>query len=190
MIDHLVYGTPDLAATVAELGSRLGIALTPGGRHVGLGTRNFLAGLGNGAYLEVIGPDVDRPPPEQPRPFGLDELTAPRLLTWAARASDLTGDVLSMSRRRENGVLLEWRVALPDENEDGLVPFLIDWGDSPHPSADAAGGLELISFTGTHPSPDRVATLLSALGQELPVTAGPPRLRAVVRGPAGEVVLT
>lgn len=190
MIDHLVYGTCDLAATVDDLGRRLGASLTPGGQHVGLGTRNYLASLGNGAYLEVIGPDPDQPTPEQPRPFGVDELTSPRLLTWAARASELAGPVLAMSRRREDGVLLEWRLAFPDENEGGLVPFLIDWGESPHPSEDAAGGLELVSFTGTHPAPDRVVAKLAALGQELPVTTGPPGLRAVLHGPAGEVVLT
>ena len=203
MIDHLVYGTPDLATTVAELGRRLGIALTPGGQHVGLGTRNFLAGLGSGAYLEVIGPDPDQPPPAQPRPFGIEELASPRLVTWAARVADLPavvdlarqagydpGPALSMSRRRQDGVLLEWQVAFSEENEGGVVPFLIDWGASPHPSADAVGGLSLASLTGTHPSPDRVRAKLSALGQELPVGEGPAALRAVLRTPAGEVVLT
>jgi hypothetical protein len=204
VIDHLVYGTSDLAATVDDLNRRFGVTLTPGGQHVGLGTRNFLAGLGSGAYLEVIGPDPDRPAPERPRPFGVDDLTSPRLLTWAARVPDLSsvvdgardagydpGPVLPMSRRRQDGVLLEWRLTFSEEdNEDGLVPFLIDWGSSPHPSADAVDGLELVSLTGTHPAPDRVAAKLSALGQELPVTSGPPALRAVLRTPAGEVELT
>ena len=204
MIDHLVYGTPDLAATVSELGGRLGVELTPGGQHLGLGTRNFLASLGDGAYLEVIGPDPDQPDPEQPRPFGIDEFASPRLLTWAARVPDLSsvldrareagydaGPALSMTRRRQDGVLLEWQVAFAEhENEDGLVPFLIDWGTSPHPSADAVAGVELVSLTGTHPAPDRVLAKLSALGQELPVTSGSPALRAVLRSPAGEVVLT
>lgn len=203
MIDHLVFGTPDLAATVAELSDRLGVELTPGGQHVGLGTRNFLASLGSGRYLEAIGPDPEQPDPGQPRPFGLDDLTAPRLLTWAAGVSDLAsvvdrarqagydpGEVLSMSRRRADGVLLEWQVAFSEETEGGLVPLLIDWGDSPHPSGDAAGGLELVSFTGTHPDPDRVAGKLAALGLELPVIPGSPALWATLSTPAGEVVLT
>jgi hypothetical protein len=204
VIDHLTYGTPDLAATVADVGREWGVELTPGGQHIGLGTRNFLAGLGNGVYLEVIGPDLEQPAPEAGRPYGIDELAAPRLLTWVAQVSGLEdaveraraagydpGPILSMSRRRPDGVLLEWQLTLPgQESEDGLVPFLIDWGDSPHPSSDAVGGLELVSLTGTHPAPDRVAAKLSALGQELVVTSGAPALRAVVGTPAGEVVLT
>lgn len=205
MIDHLVYATSELATTVDELGRRLGVALTPGGQHVGLGTRNYLAGLGSGAYLEVIGPDPEQPEPERPRPFGLDELTEPRLLTWVARVSDLAtavekaraagydpGPVFAMSRRRQDGVLLEWQLTLsgPD-SESGLVPFLIDWGDSPHPSEDSVHGVELVSLTGVHPSPDRVAVKLAALGQDLAVTEGSaPGLRAVLRSPGGEVILT
>jgi hypothetical protein len=204
LIDHLVYGTSDLAATVAELGDRLGVELTPGGQHVGLGTRNYLAALGNGAYLEVIGPDPDQPVPDQPRPFGVDEPTSPRLLVWAARVDGIQnavdraqsvgydpGPILGMSRRRVDGVLLEWQLTLPGpENEGGLVPFLIDWGSSPHPSEDAVAGLELVSLTGTHPAPDRVAAKLAALDVELPVAVGEPALRAVLRTPAGQVVLT
>jgi len=201
VIDHLVYGTSDLAATVDELGRRLGVSLTFGGQHLGLGTRNYLAALGNGAYLEVIGPDPDQPAPDEPWPF---DLSSPRLVTWAARVPDLAaalvrarsaghdpGPALSGARTRADGVRVEWQVAFnPAESEDGLVPFLIDWGSSRHPSQDAVAGVELLSLTGTHPEPDRVLAKLSALGEELPVTPGQPGLRAELRTPAGDVVLT
>jgi hypothetical protein len=205
LIDHLVYATADLAATVADLERRLGVSLTPGGQHVGRGTRNYLAGLGAGAYLEVIGPDPEQAEPDQPRPFGVDELAEPRLLTWAARVSDLAaavsraraagydpGPVMAMSRRRSDGVLLEWELTVPDvESENGLVPFLIDWGATPHPAEDATPGVELVSLTGVHPSPDRVAAKLAALDQSLVVEAGPtPGLCAVLRSSVGDVVLS
>ena len=41
-IDHLVYAVPDLAAAVIDLEARFGVAPSPGGAHVGLGTFNAL----------------------------------------------------------------------------------------------------------------------------------------------------
>ncbi len=112
-LDHLVYAVPDLA-----LAGDLGIDLSEGGRHIGRGTRNLLADLGDGAYLEVIGPDPDQPEPDQPRPFGIDTLTEPKLVAWAVRVKDIEdvverakaqgydpGPVVPMSRERPDGVL-------------------------------------------------------------------------------------
>ena len=131
MIDHLVYATVHLAQTVNELNSRFGVTLTPGGQHVGLGTRNFLADLGDSRYLEVIGPDPEQPAPNQPRPFGIDDLAEPRLVTWAARVSDLDeavrraraagydpGPIVSMSRDSGDGVPLHWRMTLSERRAD------------------------------------------------------------------------
>ena len=43
-----------------------------------------------------------------------------------------------MQRRTADGQLLQWRLT-PAEfaRSDGLVPFLIDWGASPHPTSQA-----------------------------------------------------
>ena len=53
------------------------------------GTRNALLSLGPGTYLEIIGPDPEQPTPAQPRPFGIDDLKEPRLVTWAAKGKEL-----------------------------------------------------------------------------------------------------
>jgi hypothetical protein len=198
-IDHLVYATPYLPGTVSALAEQ-GVELSPGGPHVGRGTRNFLAGLGDATYLEVIGPDTEQPEPAEPRPFGIDGLQAPRLVTWAARVSRLA-DVLDnaagyplvgpvpMSRRRPDGVLLEWELAFPPDG-DGLVPFLIDWHDAPHPAEDLAQRTQLVSLVGLHPRPDAIAQHVSVLGQSLEVGFGEqPALEAVLSTPRGSVVL-
>ncbi|MGW0928653.1 VOC family protein [Streptomyces sp. NPDC002644] len=199
LLDHLVYATPDLASTVADFTRRTGVAPAPGGAHVGLGTRNYLVGLGGRRYLEIVGPDLDQPEPAGPRPFGVGNLSAPRLATWAicppdpdaavaaARSAGVaTGPLRGMSRRRPDGTLLEWRLTA---GESVVVPFLIDWGATGHPSA----GLPSVSLLGMSASttdPDETRRHLAALGTGLDLTEGPDRLVARIGTPAGVLELS
>jgi hypothetical protein len=203
-IDHLVYATPDLTAGVKQIETLLGIHATPGGQHPGEGTRNALVALGPTSYLEIIGPDPDQGKPAGPRKFGIDDLKAPRLVTWAAKGTNLTqivaearrrgvaiGDVIPGSRRTPTGVLLSWHIT----NQrafvaNGLVPFFIDWGDTPHPATSAAAGATLISLRAEHPDPENVQRMLGALGLDLPVVKGAkPALVATIAGAHGRVDL-
>ena len=203
-VDHLVYGTPDLDATVDELERRLGVRATPGGRHPGQGTRNAVLALGPTTYLEILGPDPEQPEPDRPRWLGIDDLTAPRLVAWAAKASDLSalvadarqegielGDVLSGSRRRPDGTTLTWQVTDPHRIvAGGVVPFFIDWGETPHPAQSAASGLELTGLRGEHPDVARVGEILGRLGLKLPIDPGStPALIATLQTPRGIVEL-
>ncbi|WP_254879016.1 VOC family protein [Streptomyces sp. NA04227] len=179
VLDHLVYATPELAATVEEFAERTGVRPAPGGVHPGLGTRNHLVDLGEGRYLEIIGPDPEAPEPRRPRPFGIDELTGPRLVTWALCPVDLDatvggarsagydpGPVVPMSRTTAEGATLNWRLAgLTGQEPPGLVPFLIDWGTSPHPTS--APGLPRLTLEGLQlhaMAPGLTLGRLSALG--------------------------
>ncbi|SDP01070.1 Glyoxalase-like domain-containing protein [Nakamurella panacisegetis] len=205
-LDHLVYATPELDATVAEFVGATGVRPAEGGRHVGRGTRNYLVGLGPGRYLEIIGPDIEHPATAGAGlPFGIEALTASRLLTWAVRADDVDsaaavsaaagadlGPALPMSRRTPDGRLLQWRLAsampLPF---GGVTPFLIDWGRSAHPSSDPAlPTLSLQGFEATHPDPDGVRGTLEALQLRLPVDLGMVGLQAVLATPQGSVRLS
>ena len=141
-LDHLVYAVPDLAKARTDLGQQLGIELSDGGAHPGRGSRNALFSLGESSYVEVIGPDPEQGEPENPRPFGIDDLVAPRVVTWATPERDLDarlelarkagydgGAAFPLSRDLPDGTHLAWRVARPIvHGGDGLVPFLIDWG--------------------------------------------------------------
>jgi hypothetical protein len=203
-VDHLVYATPDLNRGVEEIEKLLGVRATPGGQHPGRGTRNALIKLGPATYLEIIAPDPEQPAPEAPRPFGIDGLKESRLVTWAAKGVDLErlrdeavrksaslGEVTSGSRRRTDGVLLSWRYTDPRTVlADGLVPFFIDWGQSPHPAQTAAAGGSLVALRAEHPDAQRVQRLLSGLGIDLHVQAGAkPALIATIDTPRGIVEL-
>lgn len=203
-IDHLVYATPDLTAGITRVEALLGIRATPGGQHPGEGTRNALIALGPTSYLEIIGPDPEQPKPDHPRRFGIDALSAPRLVTWAAKGSDLTqivdaahrrgvmlGNVMPGSRRTPAGVLLTWQVT--DQRAviaDRIIPFFIDWGRTPHPASSAAAGATLIALRAEHPDAAHVRNIVKQLGLDLPVTTAPrPALVATLATPRGQVEL-
>ena len=203
-VDHLVYAAPDLDRGIDQVEALLGLRASPGGQHPGRGTRNALLSLGAGAYLEIIGPDPDRPPPPQPRPFGIDHLDEPRLVTWAAKAQGFEqlarnaeragvklGEVIAGSRQRTDGVVLSWRYTDPRTVvADGVVPFFIDWGTTPHPARSAAPGASLVTLRAEHPDGPRVQSALSRLGIDLVVQRGPrATLIAVIAGPRGRVEL-
>ena len=203
-LDHLVYATPDLAIGIDAIEKLLGLRASPGGQHPGLGTRNALVALGPSSYLEIIGPDPDQPRPAGRLRFGIDDLKAPRIVTWVAKGTDLEkvartaaergvglGPVIPGSRRRPDGVVLAWRYTDPNTViADRIVPFLIDWGTSPHPSASATRGATLVGVRAEHPEPERVRQMLDVLGLDLRVQKGTaPAIIATIDSPRGRVEL-
>jgi hypothetical protein len=203
-VDHLVYATPDLQLGIDAIEKQLGVKATAGGQHPGLGTRNALVALGPASYLEIIGPDPEQPKPSGPRRFGIDELTAPRIVRWVVKSGDLAaiaaraakagvtlGPIASGSRRRPDGVVLAWRYTDPAVVvADGLVPFFIDWGSSPHPALTAARGARLVQVRAEHPDAARVQRMLDQLGLELRVSqAAAPAIIATIDSPRGRMEL-
>jgi hypothetical protein len=202
-IDHLVFATPNLAAGVDQVEKLLGVKAVPGGQHPGAGTRNALIRLGELTYLEIIGPDPDQPKPASSRRFDIDDLKSSRLVTWAAKGTDLDalvrnskqhgvdlGQVQAGSRRRPDGVLLAWKTASPALNADGIIPFFIDWGTTPHPASSLPKVCTLVALRAEHPDADRVRAELSSLGLNLRVDARPaPALIATIHTPHGDVEL-
>lgn len=203
-VDHLVYAAPDLDAAIDALEKRLGVRATPGGSHPGRGTRNALIALGPASYLEIIAPDPLQPRPSEPPPFGVGESKMPRLVAWAAKGSDLerfaadarrggvsVGPVRDGSRRRTDGILLAWKtVDVTAPGAEGIAPFFIDWGESPHPAKTAAPGLVLERLRAEHPDPKPIREVLERLGLDLPVSSGPaPILIATISTAHGPVEL-
>ena len=201
-IDHLVLATPDVESTSERLEESIGVRAVAGGSHAAWGTRNALIGFGDSTYLEIIGPDPEHAP-EIARPFGLDQISEPRLVTWAANASDLErfvskarsggidlGDVQRRSRIRPDGIELNWKMTdLSLAHQGGIVPFFIEWGDAPHPATTSVQGGKLLQLRAAHPQAEEVRAILQALGLELPVESGPvPKLMATIRTLGGSTI--
>jgi len=194
-VDHLVFATPDLELGIRKVEQLLGVRATPGGRHPNWGTRNALVALGPEVYLEIIGPDPDQPGPAGERIFQIDAIDTPRLVTWAVKAAPLSqrvekaatkgiilGEVQSGNRTRPDGSRLSWQLTDPARVlAAGIIPFLIDWGDSVHPAQSAVFGGRLVKLYAEHPYPEEVAAILQALNIHLPLRQGAaPALIAIV----------
>ena len=158
-----------------------------------------------GCYLEVVGPDWEQPAPAGPRLFGVDSLSRPILSTFALSADDLDlmalrvrnagfslGPIRSMSRRSADGVGIRWRMTPPihDLRFGRLLPFVVEWGDSPHPADRAARGCSLKHLTVHTRDVGELGARLTILGTDVPVLQrDTPALVAVLDTPAGRVVL-
>lgn len=204
MLDHLVFAVQDLDEGMDRIEQLTGVRPARGGKHAGRGTHNALLSFGGDQYLEVIAPDPEQADLQSGRGFGLDHPGAARLVTWAAKAPEIAervnraraagydpGDAWAMSRDLPDGSRLEWMLTRGGGIAgDGLVPFLIDWGSSTHPSTTAPGGVRLIQVRAEHPDPDAISAMLAALEVEMEVSrADTPALIATLRGQAGEVEL-
>jgi len=195
ILDHLVYATSDLEATCRDLEVRLGVRASAGGQHPGRGTHNALISIGPRAYLEIIGPDPLQP---EIRPvwFGIDQLTAPKLITWAVRMDNLeafvkeispnanVGVMRSGSRKTPEGTTLSWQLTEPQLVQGiGLVPFLIEWNSRQHPADSAITGPRLVQLRLEHPEPELIRKQLNSLRVEVAIEQQPnPALVAIFEG--------
>ncbi|MEM1096021.1 MAG: VOC family protein [Bacteroidota bacterium] len=197
-LDHIIYAAPTLEAGVDAVEQQLGMRPVYGGRHDGRGTHNALLGLGDACYLEVIAPDPAQRQVSRPLWMGVDQVTAPGLIGWAVRTSDLSafraaalaenwvvGSIAAGERRTASGDMLRWRLTEPSTHlADGIFPFAIDWGDTLHPAA----RLPQVGVVGALEIQTSQVGPLGAVQSWLPmltVTLGSPQLMLRVRDEMG-----
>ncbi|MBT4491817.1 MAG: VOC family protein [Gammaproteobacteria bacterium] len=200
-LDHIMFATNDLDTGIKHVESLTGVKAEYGGSHPGGGTRNALLSFGGRQYLEILAPD---PHQESVNTLGqsLGSKTVPFIRTWAVAVSGfdtLKGvlhqsgygcNIIDMSRTRPDGVQLKWQLLFVEGHEFGLaMPFFIDWLESPHPSDQAPGGCELISFSVLCPEADKFNILADSIGLEVEVSAGEKSFAARMNTPKGLVTL-
>jgi hypothetical protein len=202
-IDHLLWATPDLEQGIATIAGLLGVTPAVGGVHPGGGTRNALLSLGQRRYFEILAPDPAQDGRGTPAEW-MPALARPGLVTWVVATRDLdavvaraaaleikTRGVISASRDKPGGGKLHWRVVrISGHGFGSLVPFFIDWTDSPHPSASTPAGCTLDRLEIGHPRADQLNRLFDAfdIAQRAQVAAAP-SLAALVDCPKGKVTL-
>jgi len=159
-----------------------------------------LLSLGNGSYLELVGPDPDQPDPPGPRPFGVDGLTAPRVVTWAARVPDIDlwvawarargfdpGEPVDMQRTTPSSEVLRWRLTFPVPG-DGVLPFLIEWPGAT-PASTSSSGCMLMALDLTHDDP-AIGVRIGEHAIPIEVRPGPASINCTLMTPSGVVTIS
>ncbi|SAL17980.1 VOC family protein [Caballeronia telluris] len=217
-LDHLVVAARTLEEGERFIAGKFGVGTAGGGAHPLMRTHNRLLNLWGGAYLEVIAIVPDAPAAEAPRArlFALDSpamqariesgpqlvhwavrVDRPRLLArWQAQYPERIAPVVPMSRGAST-----WSLTVPDDGAfpawqgagDGVVPSLIQWDTTQHPSAALPEtGIALRSLTGHHPRAEAIAEHLAWLGaahlMRIEPTSGAPGIVAEFELPDGSIV--
>jgi hypothetical protein len=193
-IDHLIFGVPDLQAGIELIRHQLGLSPSSGGQHPHFGTHNALFKMGERTYFEIIAPDPALAHLQRKLWMGLDQLETPALIWWAAQTDDLEaaihaanrsgwdpGQPIAGSRTTADGTVLHWRLTDPYRvQEGGVLPFLIDWEKSPHPTDNMPDSpCSLTDFQLLHPNPEKIRVYLDAIELPVPVVYHPiPKIRA------------
>ena len=201
-IDHVILAVNDLDRGIAAFTRLTGITPVRGGSHPGRGTANALASLGDGRYLEILGPASPARDSVPPDFAGLDSLTPhgwaigtndlPALIARVRKAGFTISDPSPGSRRRPDGSLLTWTTANVPGPDLGLAPFFIQWGDgTAHPSTTSPSGCRLVDLTLRDPAAEPLRNLFRAVGVGVLVETGTGRsVTLALDCPRGRVTFT
>ncbi len=220
LVDHLVVVAPSLEAGTAWCEATLGVAPGPGGRHAFMGTHNRLLRIATvdfpRAYLEIIAVDSGADPAARTqavRWFDMDASAmrariadqGPQLVHFVTHVPDVRaasaalqsqgidrGEVVEASRMTPRG-LLRWQITIRPDGQrlfDGMLPTLIEWGDT-HPAATLPdSGVRLQSLSVAHPQAGVLRRAFGAIDlQGVELREGPPNLCATLLTPRGRVRL-
>lgn len=188
-LDHVLLFARTLDLAMTRFGVLTGVNAQAGGAHPDHGSVNALASMGT-SYIELFA-----------RADGQGTGSGLEVIDYAMQCDDIEavaaeGEALGLEpfwmdgqRMTAEGTLLRWR-AFMFEGHDfaGLLPFFIDWGTTPHPSATSPDGISNPRLNGFHPDADKLALIYRQLGINVPVKAhAEPGLRLDITTPQGVV---
>ena len=200
--DHLVLATQNLEEAKKRFCESTTIEPSDGGAHPGLGTHNALVSFGNRQYLEILAPDPEQTGSSASR-FSFPPAGQEQIFHWAIRSSDLPAiaeratavgleppPIFSASRAQPGEGTLEWDLMGVGGHElAGIVPFFIDWKDTPHPSEKAPHVGTLESFSLSLPLAHPLRALLDPKPSGVQLIKGDPEIEVHFASPRGTVHL-
>ncbi|HET6550361.1 MAG TPA: VOC family protein [Solirubrobacter sp.] len=176
----MIYATTDLDAGSARVEAELGLAVLPGGRHVGQGTHNRIVPLGGG-YLELLA--ICDAEEAAASPIGrvlLERIAGDGLLAWAVSGVDVP-EVAERLGTPLHSVRRDGMTAHVTGVETALteptLPFFVQSDAPSHPGdGGTAGGLTWIEVAG---DAARLREWLAGALLPVRVVDGAPAVRAV-----------
>lgn len=203
-IDHLILLVQNLEQGCSYVEKLTGVRPLGGGRHPDYGTHNMLIGLGPDRYLEVMAPDPASKMSVSKTLFSSNVRDTPHLVRWVARTSNILtvsaraaehniqfGEMQSGQRSQPDGTMLTWTLTDPYHMPmGGVIPFLIDWGDTSHPAKSLRSGCRLQSLRLEHPDAASVEKVVDFLQLDVGVRqAESVRIIATLDTPRGPIVI-
>ena len=204
-IDHIVYCTTDLDKEVKELEQKLGISITYGGKHLNRGTHNAVFKIGHSTYFEILAADPQNKEVPPPRWMGIDSIQKARITRWAIVPENIEqsasileqykegyGSIQSGSRALDGGGELIWQLTDPlPKPQIEVVPFLLNWEGSIHPTKNMPDACSLEQIRIVHPDPYLIATTFESLKIEIPILKGEnERIEISLKTPNGLITLS
>lgn len=203
-LDHLMWGAASLEEGIAVANELFGVRAAVGGSHAGLGTCNALLSLGDEIYLEIIAPDPEQQV-DSTFVTNLKALAAPGLVTFAVGSGALSATAAlaqqsgltvigpqATQRRTPAGDMLAWELLyFTGHDFAGLMPFAIDWLETPSPALSAPSAGQLVSIQVHSPDAETLAARYAALQIDVAVVAAEhPGITATIAGAGGSVTLS
>lgn len=145
-LDHIVHFVDRHPLEAVEMFKKQGLHAVTGGRHENWGSYNSLCYVKELAYLEFLSvedrekanatnnPLIHRLLKQQAEGLGQLAIRTEQIEEVKAELEEKglqTGDIISASRKREDGSLLEWKMLfIQQSDEDCPFPFFIQWNQT------------------------------------------------------------
>jgi len=204
ILDHIVYCCKDLQAGMRLIHDLTGVRPIYGGRHLTKGTHNALIKIGAQSYLEILAPDPENKDVDPLRWMGIDLIEEPVITRWAINSDNISlqaktlqdyrpdyGSVQEGSRALSDGSTLRWALTDPlGQPAVEVVPFLLDWKDSIHPTVHLNQECTIIDISLYHPDPSKISPILSQLDLDMTIQKGTTEsISITLETPKGQVLI-